>query len=139
MAQNIDLLSIENHLLGQGVEFACFVNKYGRVIDCASKNAIYLPQEQKMFFMMNSLNLAMQGDYDDNFGTVQYIVTERKNYRIVSIPVPSGSIVLVMKKDVTPLFLVKKILKVIDYVRGLDDKLPRPENSGVIEEVKACL
>jgi len=125
MPQNIDLKFIEGQLLGQGVEFAAFINKQGRAIDCAWKNQINLSEEEKeMFFMMNSLNLTMQGDYDNNLGTVQYTVTERENSKIISIPVPLGSIVLVAKKEARLSFLVKKISNAIDYVKSLNDNLP---------------
>ena len=137
MTQCIDLKSIESHLLGEGVEFVGLISKLGRVIDYSCKNEINLTQEQKeTLFMTTSLNLSMQRDYDDNFGDVQYIVVERKNSKIVSIPAPFGSILLVMNKKTRPSLLTKKILKAVDYVRGLEDKPPGPENSAVIEEVK---
>ena len=140
MTQSIDLKSFESNLLGHGVEFAGFINKRGRVIDYVCKNEINLSKEQKeMFFMMTSLNLSMQRDYDDNLGTVQYTVTERENSKIVSIPAPFGSIMLVMNKKIRPSLLAKKILKAVDYVRGLNDKSLGPEKSTIIEEVKMCL
>jgi hypothetical protein len=137
MPQSIDLKSFESHLLEYGIEFAGFINKQGRVIDYMCKNEINLSKEQKeMFFMMTSLNLSMQRDYDDNLGTVQYTITERENSKIVSIPAPFGSIMLVMNKKVRPSLLAKKILEAVDYVRGLNDKSPRPEKSTIIKEVK---
>ncbi|MGI0087696.1 MAG: hypothetical protein ACREBI_07010 [Nitrosotalea sp.] len=138
MAQSIDLKSIESHLLEEGVEFVGFISKLGRVIDYSYKNEINLSQEQKeTLFMTTTLSLSMQRDYDDNFGAVQYVVTERENSKIVSIPAPFGSIILVMKKKPRTL-LVKNILKAVDYVRGLDAKLLVSKNSA-IEEVKVCL
>ncbi|MGI0102549.1 MAG: hypothetical protein ACREA7_08150 [Nitrosotalea sp.] len=137
MSQSIDLKSIESHLLEEGVEFVGFISKLGRVIDYSCKNEINLSQEQKeTLFMTTSLNLSMQGDYDNNFGAVQYVVTERENSKIVSIPAPFGSIILVMKKK--PRTFVKNILKAVDYVKGLDAKLPASENSA-IEGAKVCL
>jgi hypothetical protein len=119
MAQSIDLKSFESNLLGHGVEFAGLINKQGRVIDYMSKTEINLSKEQKeMFFMMTSLNLSMQRDYDDNLGYVQYTVTERESSRIVSIPAPFGSIMLVVNKKVRPSLLIKKIMKAVDYVKG---------------------
>ncbi|MFZ1077585.1 MAG: hypothetical protein WAN47_09195 [Nitrosotalea sp.] len=139
MSQTIDPKSIESSLSVDGVEFVGFISKLGRVIDYSCKNEINLTQEQKeTLFMTTSLNLSMQRDYDDDLGAVQYIVSERKNSKIVSIPAPFGSIILVMKKKTRPSLLVKKLLKAIDHARGLDDKLPGL-NSTVIEEVKACL
>ncbi len=140
MAQSIDLKSIESNLSVDGVEFVGFISKLGRVIDYSCKNEINLTQEQKeTLFMSTSLNLSMQKDYDDNFGSVQYIVSERENSKIVSIPAPFGSIILVMKKKTRPFLLVKKLLKAINHARELEDKSSVVENSAVIEEVKACL
>lgn len=138
MSQTIDLKSIESHLLVEGVEFVGFINKAGRVIDYSCKNEINLSQEQKeTLFMTTSLNLLMQKDYDDNFGTIQYVITERASSKIVSIPAPFGSILLVLNKKARPSLLAKKILKAVDYVRGLDDK-SLGLDPAVIEEVKLC-
>jgi hypothetical protein len=137
MTQSIDLKSFESNLLGHGVEFAGFINKQGRVVDYVCKNEINLSKEQKeMFFLMTSLNLSMQRDYDDNLGTVQYTVTERENSKIVSIPILFGSIMLVMNKKTRPSLLVKKILKAIDYAKRLDNKSQGLEKSTIIKEVK---
>jgi hypothetical protein len=125
MPQEIDLQSIESHLLGHGVEFAGFINRQGRIIDYACTNEINLSQEQKdMFFMATSLSLRMQGDYDDSFGPVQYIVTERENSKIVSIPIPAGVIILVVNKDTGLSVLVKKILKAVETMKNLNGNLP---------------
>jgi len=115
MTQYVDLKSIESHLLGHGVEFAGIINKQGRITDNVCKKEINLSKEQmEMFSMMISLNLSMQKDYDDELGAVQYTVTERKNSKVVSIPIPLAR----------TSFLVKKTLKAIDYVRRLDGKMP---------------
>ncbi|HXX05613.1 MAG TPA: DUF6659 family protein [Candidatus Bathyarchaeia archaeon] len=127
MTQQIDSQSIENHLLGHGVEFAGYVNKQGRIVDYACKNEINLSQEQKdMFFMATTPSLRMQGDYDDHFGAVKYIVTERENSKIVSIPITSGAIVLVVNKDTNLRMLVKKILKKIETTKKLKGDLQGP-------------
>jgi len=140
MSQNIDSKSIESHLSVDGVEFVGFISKLGRVIDYSCKTEINLTQEQKeTLFMSTSLHLSMQKDYDDNFGSVQYIVSERENSKIVSIPAPFGSIILVMNKKTRPSFLVKKLLKAINHARGLEDRRPELESSTVIDKVKACL
>ena len=139
MTQRIDLKSIESHFSVEGLEFVGFISKQGRVIDYSCENEILSQEQKETLFMMTSLNLSMQRDYDDNFGAVQYIVVERKNSKIVSIPAPFGSILLIMNKKARPFLLVKKILKAVDYIRELDTKSQGPENSTVIEEVKMCL
>ncbi len=128
MSQEIDQKSIESNLLGHGVEFAGFVNRQGRIIDYACKNEINLTQEQKdMFFMATSLSLRMQGDFDDSLGEVKYIVTERENSRIVSIPMTTGAIVLVVNKDAGLGALVKKILRAVDSMKSQSGSLPGPQ------------
>ena len=128
MPQEMDLKSIESNLLGHGVEFAGFINRQGRVVDYGCKKEISLSEEQKdMFFMATSLSLAMQRDYDDNFGQVQYIVTEREESRIVSIPIPSGAIVLVVSKDVGLEAIVEKILMAVDLMRNRNVDLSGPQ------------
>ena len=125
MPQEMDLQSIESHLLGHGVEFAGLINRQGRIVDYACKNEINLSQEQKdMFFMATTLSLRMQGDYDENFGSVKYIVTERENSKIVSIPIPAGAIILVVNKEAGLSLLVKKILKAIESMKNQDGNLP---------------
>jgi len=138
MTQRIDLKSIESHFSVEGLEFVGFISKQGCVIDYSCKNEILSQEQKETLFMTTSLNLSMQRDYDDNFGDVQYIVVERKNSKIVSIPAPFGSILLVMNKKTRPSLLTKKILKAVDYMRGLKDKSLGPENSAIIEEVKVC-
>jgi len=137
MTQSIDLRSFESSLLGHGVEFAGVINKQGRLIDYACKNEINLSKEQsEMLFMAASLNLSMQNDFDENLGRVQYTVTERENSRIVSIPAPFGSIMLVMNKKIRPSLFVKKILMAIDYIKGLDNKSQGLEKSIITEVIK---
>lgn len=119
MPQEIDLQSIENDVLGRGVEFAGIINRKGRVIDYLYENKISLSQEQRdMFFMETSLSLRMQDDYDDNFGPVRYIVTERENFTIVSIPIPNGLMILFVNKGTSLPLLVKKILRSVHSMKS---------------------
>jgi len=130
MAQCIDVKSIESNLLVEGVEFVGFISKLGRVIDCSCKHEMNLSQEEKeTLFMTSTLHLSMQRDYDDKFGAIQYIVAERENSKIVSIPAPFGSILLVINKKTRPSKLVKKVLKAVNYARKLDDKSEGPKRS----------
>ena len=112
---------IESNLLGDGVEFVGLINRLGRVIDCSSRDKINLsPEQMEMFSMMVSLSLSMQRDYDNNLGYVEYIVTERRNSRIISVPVSSGTVMVVTNKKTNVSDIAKKILKAIDHIKGLD-------------------
>ena len=111
-----------NYVLGLGVEFAGFVDKRGRVMNYACKNEINLSKEKtEMFFMMNALNISMQGDYDNDLGAVKYTITERENSKIVCIPIPNGIIVLVTNRTADHHLIVKRTLESIDNAKNLND------------------
>src|SRR5579863_9227962 len=116
-----------NYVLKLGVEFAGFVDKRGRVIDYACKNEINLSIEQKeMFFMMNVLNISMQGEYDSNLGAVKYTVTERENSKIICIPILNGIIVLATDRAADHHQIVKRTLESIDNEKSLDGNILMP-------------
>lgn len=114
-----------NYVLELGVEFAGFVNKRGRVIDFVCKNEFNLSREQKeMFFMMNSLNISMQEEYDHDLGPVKYTVTERENSKIICIPVSEGIIIFMTSSVTDHTQIVKRVLESIDNLKSLGDSLP---------------
>ena len=116
-----------NYVLGLGVEFAGFIDKQGRLIDYACKNEINLSKEQKeMFFMMNMLNISMQGDYDDDLGAVKYTVTERENSKIVCIPILRGTIVFMTSRTIDHHHIVKKTLESMDNIKNLSGNTLMP-------------
>ena len=101
-----------NHILGLGVAFTGFMDKQGRIFDHAYKNGINLSKEQKeMFFMMNTLNTSMRGDYDEDLGAVKYTVTERVNSKIICLPIKKGIIVLMINRALGHRQIIKRILK----------------------------
>lgn len=116
MSQNIQVSNLENYLVS-GVEFAGRITKNGRLIDYRTKNTILLSDEQKeMFFMSISLYESMQSDFDDNLGSVRYTITERKGFRIVSIPEGQEIIVLIMKGSFAS--TIKRIKEAINYMKN---------------------
>lgn len=129
MSQNVTIVCLDEYLLVPGVECVGLVTGYGRLVDYKAKNGLRLSEEQKeMFFMSVSLYQTMQHDYDENFGVVKYTITERENFRIVSIPNGQDTIVIVMKGKFSS--TIKKILEAIDHVKNQDKyKNPKSSNS----------
>ena len=120
VTRKIDFLH-DKSFLGHGVDFVGIINKQGRMIDYVCKNEINLPYEKKeMFFMGISLQMSMQKDYDNEFGPVKYVIAERDNSKIISIPILSGSIVIMMKKDAHHFAQIKKILESVRHEKSLN-------------------
>ena len=117
MSQNVEVAYLDEYLLLHGVEFVGLVARNGRLVDYRAKNGLKFPEEQKeMFFMSVSLYQTMQQDYDDSFGTVRYTITERENYRIVSIPNEQDTIVILMKGSFAS--TIKKVLEAINHMKN---------------------
>jgi len=121
MSQNIEVACLDEYLLVNGIEFVGLVTRNGRLVDYKSKNGLKFTDEQKeMFFMSVSLYQTMQQDYDDNFGAVRYTITERENYRIVTIPHGQDTLVIAMKGSFSS--TIKRVLEAINHVKNQDSK-----------------
>jgi hypothetical protein len=121
MSQSVKNMSFDEQILDHGIEFAGLITKHGHLLDCKTKSRINLSNEQKeMFFMSCSLVQRMHQDYDDNFGKVKYTVTERENYRIVTVPQESDTLIFVMDKQGMFLPRVRKLLKAINHIKNLE-------------------
>ncbi len=71
-----------------------------------------MPKERtEMFSMGIQLQHSMQSDFDNEFGPVNYTITERKNSRFVSIPVPVGILLAKLDKSTDPFLFINKILE----------------------------
>jgi hypothetical protein len=61
----------------------------------------------------------MQQDYDENFGQVQFSVTERENFRIIMLPQGQETLMFVMDKSGDFLSAVQGLLDAIKRVQTL--------------------
>ncbi len=107
-----DVFSHDKFVLPKGMEFACIINKQGRIEQSIFKNGIDITEDKKeMFMMCVQLQNSMQSDFDDEFGSVHYTITERENTRFVSIPTHVGVLLAKLDKSADPLAFVNKITK----------------------------
>ena len=112
-------MHLDEQTLGDGIDFVGLITKNGRLIGGNNKNRLNLSHDQEeMFFMSCSLQQRMNQDYDEDFGQVKYSVTERENYRIITVPQESDTLIFVMDNDGEFLSRVKSILKAIKYEKS---------------------
>lgn len=108
-------LSSQNHLhleslLVHGVEFVGLINSQGRLIESLHGAQVPFPMtKSEMLFMGISLSSSLQRDFDDEFGSVKYSMTERENLKFLSIPCEYGLVIVLMKKSVDHGPLINKI------------------------------
>ncbi len=130
MSQNVEVACLDEYLLVPGIEFVGLVTRNGRLVDHRTKNGLQFSEEQKeMFFMSVSLYQTMQQDYDEKLGAVKYTITERENFRIVTVPKGQDTVVFVMKGKFSS--TVKKLMEAINHVKNQDSKYKnlQPSNS----------
>jgi hypothetical protein len=72
-----------------------------------------------MLAMGVQLQNSMQSDFDGEFGTVHYTITERENTRFVSIPTHAGILLAKLDKSTDPFAFVNKIIKMMNSSKAL--------------------
>ncbi|MEM3143534.1 MAG: hypothetical protein QXW91_02790 [Candidatus Nitrosotenuis sp.] len=86
-------------VLDLGASFVALINKHGRVLDSSSK--INLDDRKKeMLFMSSALAQNMCEDFDAELGPVEYSLVERKEHKLVSIPMQYGILLMAIPKDI---------------------------------------
>lgn len=103
-------LSALKPLFKYGVEYVGIISEQGRLVDAIYKNQLDIPGGQmEMFFMGIRLQCSMQKDFDRILGTLSHILMERENLKILSIPILSFIVLVVMEKKTNHHKIVEKI------------------------------
>lgn len=114
-------------MLESGIEFMGVVNEMGRMENFSCKNSgLFSREKSEIFSMFFRLKYSLQREFDDELGSVAYSMTERENYRIISIPVSSQIILLGVGKDVN-------YIKITNRIKSLLSDLGMPPNSVHVE------
>lgn len=99
-----------NSLMDVGIDQIIIINQNGRADDGAFRNKIVLSKDKQEIFLMSVLlHQSMMRDFDGEFGPAEYMVIERQNIKLVSIPFYSYVILAMMGKSVDHEFLVDQI------------------------------
>jgi gamma-glutamylcyclotransferase (GGCT)/AIG2-like uncharacterized protein YtfP len=103
-------------LLDEGVEYVGLINKNGSMEAAIYRIDINMTKEkQEMFSMTLQLDNSMQSDFNDEFGSTIYTITERENSRFVSIPTSAGLLWVKMNKSMDPFLFIKKITGILNF------------------------
>jgi len=113
-AKNNFGLFYDKSILEDGVEFIGLINKQGRMENMLFKNDIDLTKEKKEMFSMGlRLQSSMQSDFDSDFGSVSYTMTEREKSKFISIWAFSYVVLVIMKKNIAHIGVIRRIKKQI--------------------------
>lgn len=103
-------------ILENGVEYLAIINKKGRIEDTVYKNDINLNDERKqVFFLSLLLHNSMQRDFDEEFGAVNYNITDRGDSKFVSIPIPDGMFFAKLNGSVDPDVFIREVFTILKF------------------------
>jgi hypothetical protein len=106
-----NFLSKLKPLFNLGVEYIGLINEQGRFVDAIYKKTLEMPAGQaEMFFMGLRLQCSMQKDFDQALGHLSYILIQREDQKILSIPILSHIVLVVTKTKSNHRKIIEKIM-----------------------------
>ncbi len=106
--------------INNNIQSVSIINKHGRAVEYkiqGSPNFQTTEQKNEMFFMQCALTISMGRDFDEDFGEIGYIHTNRKNLSMFSFPLFDNIILVTSKAATGPISLARKISTVIKRYR----------------------
>jgi hypothetical protein len=106
--------------VSNNIQSVAAINKLGRPVDKSSRPR-YIKQfpdkKSEILFMQCVLEISMGRDFDDQYGPINYHVSERANITMLTFPIEDHVILVTASKNVSPISLAKKIVSVISEYR----------------------
>ncbi|WP_316504255.1 DUF6659 family protein [Nitrosopumilus sp.] len=94
------------------IKFVGVINSLGNLIAGGFRKGIVqvvTDEVQKMMYMQLKLDLNMRKEYDELFGSVNYVVSNRKNADKISIPIGTYMILVITETNFDHELTIKKI------------------------------
>jgi len=102
-------------LFDLGVDQIIMINENGRAEEILSRSAVNLSsQKQEILHMSFRLHHSLLQDFDEEYGKVDYLVVERENVKLLSVPFYSYKLLSMMKKSIDHMQIIKKIQHIVN-------------------------
>ncbi len=106
------ILAINKHIQSVAV-----INNKGRVIEKISKPGFvkqFPDYLNELFCMHHVLQVSIGRDFDENYGPINYHMSERANLTMITFPVDHNVILVTINKNTSPITLARKVVNIID-------------------------
>ncbi len=76
------------------------------------------PDHLNEFFCMSCvLQISIGKDFDENYGPINYHISERSNLTIITFPLDENVVLIIANKNTSPITLARKAINIIqNYV-----------------------
>ena len=102
--------------LNRSIQSVAVINNRGRVMEKFSKTKFtkQFPNHLNELFCMSCvLQISMGKDFDENYGPINYHISERSNLAIITFPLDENVILITANKNISPITLARKIMDII--------------------------
>ncbi len=119
MYSELDTLCESISSLEGNIQSVTVINKFGRPVERieSEENDKHLPYNSEMFFMQCVLQISMGQDFDEQYGPINYHISERQNLTMLTFPIYDHILLVTAKKNISPISLARKIVTIIDAHR----------------------
>lgn len=109
--------------LNKSIQSVAVINNHGKIMEKISRTTFtkQFPNHLNELFCMSCvLQISMGKDFDENYGTINYYISERSNLTIITFPLDKDVILITTNKNISPVTLAKKTVDIINnYVKNL--------------------
>ncbi len=124
-----------NNILGvnNNIQYVAILNKFGRAVEKSSrpKYAEQLPDKiSEMLFMQCVLEISMGRDFEEQYGSINYHMSERANVTMLTFPIEDHVILVAANKNASPILLAKKIVSILSEYKH-NSLLKNIEDNGI--------
>lgn len=103
------------------IQSVAAINKLGRAVDRSSRqeHTRQIPDKiNEVLFMQCVLEISMGSDFDDQYGPINYHMSERTNATMLTFPIDDHVILVTASKNSSPISLAKKIANIISQYKN---------------------
>lgn len=96
------------------IRFCGIINSMGRLVAGSFKDSIQPldnDQQRQMLYMQSRLELSMKGEFDENLGCVNHVVTYRDNVVIINMPLKNHRCHFLISAE-----RIADVREIVDYV-----------------------
>ena len=106
--------------VNSNIQSVAAINKLGRPVDRSSRQEHikqFPDKTSEVLFMQCVLEISMGRDFDEQYGPINYHMSERANATMITFPIDDHVILVTASKNVSPISLAKKISNIINEYR----------------------
>ena len=103
--------------VNRNIQSVAVISNKGRAIEKMSRPKFtkqFPDYMNELFCMQCVLQVSMGRDFDENYGPINYPMSERTSFTTLTFPVDDNVILVTTNKNISPITLARKVVKIID-------------------------